>query len=160
MLFMQSQQAQIILHARSSPLVQVITQPISVISTLHMPIGRQHWLTHMPFTIMQQPSMPFGFIMHSCWSIAAAVLSEHVHTHFIPPCTFSICIVQRGTIMPVGIDGIMPALIELLGMVMPMLLLIVEAIPIRSEVIVLLIFKSLSVCLRSIYLFGETDGVS
>lgn len=42
MLIMQSQQAWIILQAIMSPLVQVIMQPMSIISTLQVPIGIMH----------------------------------------------------------------------------------------------------------------------
>jgi len=42
MLFMQSQQAPIILADDASPLVQVMMQPISDISTLHIPMEMQH----------------------------------------------------------------------------------------------------------------------
>src|SRR5689334_9408127 len=60
----------------------------------------------MPFIIMQQPSIALGFIMQSCWSMTAAVLSEQVQVHFMPPDTSSNFIVQRGTIMPAGIEPI------------------------------------------------------
>jgi hypothetical protein len=135
MLFIQSQQAPIILADEASPLVQVMTQPISVISTLHMPIAIQHWQTHMPFIIMQHPIMPLGFIMHSCCIMAAAVLSLQVQVHFIPPEIFSIFMVHRGTISPV-IPGIIPGPICWEGMLMPMPTGAI--IPIRSLVIVLL----------------------
>jgi len=89
------------LGGHRSPLVQVITQPISVISTLHVPIGIEHWQHIIPFIIMQQPIMPLAFIMQSCCIIMAAVLSSQVQVHFMPPLIFSSVIEQRG-IMPIA----------------------------------------------------------
>jgi hypothetical protein len=63
---MQSQQAWIILQAIGSMLVQVMTQPISVISTLHMPMAMLQQQHIMPFIMQQQPIMALGIIMHIC----------------------------------------------------------------------------------------------
>jgi hypothetical protein len=107
----QSQQAWIIFMQLASPLVQVIAHPISIISTLHVPIMpmlQQH--IGMPFIIMQQLIMPPCIIMHRFFIISAAVLSSQVQVTFMPPGHFSIFIVQRGIIMPMvfAIPGIMP----------------------------------------------------
>ncbi len=107
MAVMQSQQAWIILQHMSSPLVHIIVQPISIISTLQvpiMPIMQQHM--GMPFIIMQQLIVPPAVIMHRFFIISAAVFSSHMHMIFIPPAHFSIFIVQRGIIMPVFIPAV------------------------------------------------------
>ena len=66
MLIMQSQQAWIILHAIMSPLVQVMVQPMSVMSILQVPMGIMHWQHIMPFIMQHMPIMPLAFIMHIC----------------------------------------------------------------------------------------------
>jgi hypothetical protein len=66
MAVMQSQQACIILTAFMSPLVQVIMQPMSVISHLQVAIIMLQQQTICPFIIMQQPHMPPCIIMHIC----------------------------------------------------------------------------------------------
>ena len=55
---MQSQHAWIMAPQSLSPLVQVIVQPLSVISHLHMPIIRLQQQAIIPFIIMQQLHMP------------------------------------------------------------------------------------------------------
>ncbi len=109
---MQSQQAWIISQHLASPLVQVMTQPLSVISHLHMPIVRLQQQTIMPFIIMQQEHMPPASIVHKFCIMLHAILSVQVQVIFMPPWHFSILIVQRGTIiqfapvvMPDGIDA-------------------------------------------------------
>jgi hypothetical protein len=54
MVMQQSQQACIILIIALSPLLHIILQPISVISTLHIPIPMLQQHMHIPFIIMQQ----------------------------------------------------------------------------------------------------------
>ena len=67
--FMQSQQPWIISQHLASPLVQVMTQPSFVISTLHMPIIRLQ-LQHM---LHLQPAI----ILHRFCIIVEAVASSH-----------------------------------------------------------------------------------
>ena len=60
---MQSQHAWIMAQQSLSPLVQVIVQPFSVISHLHMPIIRLQQQAIIPFIIMQQLHMPPAIIV-------------------------------------------------------------------------------------------------
>jgi hypothetical protein len=62
----QSQQACIIFTQPASPEVHIILQPISVISTLHIPIDMLQLQHIIPFIIMQQPIAWPDIIMHSC----------------------------------------------------------------------------------------------
>ncbi|MBV8780482.1 MAG: hypothetical protein JO353_03715 [Phycisphaerae bacterium] len=66
MFIMQSQQAWIILQAILSPLVQVMVQPMFIISILQVPMDIMHWQHIMPFIMQHIPIMPLAFIMHSC----------------------------------------------------------------------------------------------
>jgi hypothetical protein len=151
MLIMQSQQAWIILADIASPEVQLIMQPISIISTLHMPIGILHMQHIMPFIIMHMPIIPLAFIMQSCCIIAAAVLSSHMQVHFMPPAIFSIFIVQRGTIIPfmpmpigiVDIEGIIPMpLIPIIeGFIIPIRSLIIVPVMANSVVKIIRLFR-------------------
>jgi hypothetical protein len=103
---MHSQHAWIMAAQSLSPLVQVMVQPFSVISHLHMPIIRLQQQTIIPFIIMQQLHMPPVSIMQRFCSMPADTASSQVQVIFMPPGHFSIVIVQRGTIsmfMPVGI---------------------------------------------------------
>ena len=141
MLIMQSQQAWIIFIAIASPEVQVIMQPMSIISTLHIPIDMLHMHIGMPFIIMHIPIIPPAFIMQSCCIIAAAVLSSHIHMTFIPPAIFSIFIVQRGIIMPLmpDIEGIpLIGIADIMEGIPPMFMPIMFGIiiPIRSLIMV------------------------
>ncbi len=95
---MQSQQAWIISQHLASPLVQVIMTPLSVISHLHMPMVRLQVQTIMPFIIMQQLHMPPWSIEQRFCTMLQAILSSHEQVIFMPPVTFSILKVQRGTI--------------------------------------------------------------
>ena len=115
MAVMQSQQAWHIFSAFLSPLVQVMTQPMSVISQAHMHMVMLHIQTIWPFIIMQQPIMPPAFIIIICCSIMAAVLSSQTQVIFMPPGHFSMVMVQRGIIMP-GIIGdiIMPGVADIM----------------------------------------------
>jgi hypothetical protein len=109
MVLMQSQQAWIISPHFGSPLVQVIVQPLAVMSHLHMPIVRLQQQTTMPFISMQQLHMPPASIEHRFCTISVATLSSQVQATFMPPWTFSIFMVQRGTIIMLGIMvGAMP----------------------------------------------------
>ena len=136
----QSQQAWHIISQVLSPLVQVITQPISVISQVHAHIVMLHEQTIWPFIIMQQPHRPPLFIIIICCSIMAAVLSSHTQVIFIPPGHFSRVIVQRGSIMP-GIAGdiIMPGVIDGIMLVWPG---VIPICIIRSLVIIGVIGRS------------------
>ena len=99
---MHSQQAWIIAQHWSSPLVQVMQMPSSVISHLHMPIIMLQQQTIMPFIIMQQLHMPPAIMVQRFCIIVADILSSHLHVIFMPPLHFSIFIVQRGTIIHCG----------------------------------------------------------
>ena len=98
MVLMQSQHAWIILQHSASPEVQVIMQPSLVISHLHRPMVRVQQQTIMPFIMQQHEHMPPWSIMHRFCIMLQAIGSSQVQVIFIPPCTFSIFIVQRGTI--------------------------------------------------------------
>jgi hypothetical protein len=100
MVAMQSQQAWIISMHLGSPLVQVQVMPLSVISHLHMPIVRLQQQTIIPFIIMQQLHMPPAIMLHRFCIMLHAIWSSQTQLIFMPPCTFSNFIVQRGIIMP------------------------------------------------------------
>jgi hypothetical protein len=127
----------------ASPLVQVMVQPISIISILHMPIMPMLQVqTHIPFIMQHMETMPPCIMVQRLFIISAAVLSSHIIVHFIPPAIFSIFMVQRGIIVPpiCGPAGIMlftPAGIP----IMPEEPIPDIIIP-RSLVIVLLMVKS------------------
>ena len=108
MAIMQSQQAWIIAQHSASPLVQVMQQPSSVISHLHMPIIMLQQQTIMPFIIMQQLHMPPAIIVQRFCIIAGRHLVVAVQVIFMPPLHFSIFMVQRGTIIICGVVGIVP----------------------------------------------------
>ena len=97
MVHMQSQQAWIILQHSASPDVQVTQQPSLVVSHLHMPMVRLQQQTIMPFIMQQQEHMPPWSIMHRFCIMLQAIGSSQAQVIFIPPCTFSIFIVHRGT---------------------------------------------------------------
>ena len=126
---MQSQHAWIIVAQSLSPLVQVITHPSLVVSTLHRPIARLQQQQTIPFMTMQQLIIPPCIIMHRFCIIAQDAWSGQEQVIFIPPSHFSIFIVQRGTIRQlVGI--IIPGII---GLVVPVIPGIIA--PMRSIVI-------------------------
>jgi hypothetical protein len=103
---MQSQQAWIISQHLASPLVQVIVQPFSVISHLHIPIIRLQQQTVRPFIIMQQLHMPPASMEQRCCIMEQPIGSSQTQVIFMPPLTFSILTVQRGAIIimpPAGI---------------------------------------------------------
>jgi hypothetical protein len=95
---MQSQQAWIILPHSASPEVQVIAQPSLVISHLHSPMVRLQQQTIMPFIMQQHEHMPPWSIMHRFCIMLQAIGSSQLQVIFMPPCIFSIFMVQRGTI--------------------------------------------------------------
>jgi hypothetical protein len=104
---MQSQQDWIIFSKCLSPLVHVIVHPMSIISTLHIPIiPTLH--THMviPFIIMQHEHMPFCIIIMRLAIIAAEVLSSNVQVIRMPPGHFSMAMVHRGAIIMPGVLGV------------------------------------------------------
>jgi hypothetical protein len=120
---MHSQHAWIMAQQSLSPLVQVMMQPFSVMSHLHIPIIRLQQHTIKPFITMQQPHMPPLSIMQRFCSMPADIASSQVQVIFIPPRHFSIVIVHRGTIimfMPVDIDAAPPIIaVLMLGAPMP-----------------------------------------
>jgi hypothetical protein len=113
---MQSQQAWIISPHLASPLVQVMTQPLSFMSILHMPIVRLQQQTIMPFIITQQEHMPPASMVQRFCIMLHAIGSSQVQVIFMPPVHFSILIVARGTIIQFVVCGIAPAAI---GVPMP-----------------------------------------
>jgi hypothetical protein len=150
---MQSQQAWIIRQHISSPLVQVMVQPMSIMSILHMPmVPMLQQQQHMPLHMQAMEHMALGIIMHRFFIISAAVLSSHIIVHRMPPATFSIFMVQRGTIVPAMpmLPAIMPPVIP--GIIMPdmplimgMLIMLGIMVPIvvpimRSDIIVFPVF--------------------
>jgi hypothetical protein len=130
---MHSQHAWIMAQQSLSPLVQVIVQPFSVISHLHIPIIRLQAQTTIPFIIMQQLHMPPAIIMQRFCIMPADIASSQVQVIFMPPVHFSIAIVQRGTIimfMPAGAVAaapIIPVPMPMAGAPIPVML-----IPARS----------------------------
>jgi hypothetical protein len=137
MALQQSQHAWIMAQQSLSPLVQVMVQPFSVASHLHMPIIRLQQHAIIPFIIMQQLHIPPAIIVQRFCSMPADMASSQVQVIFMPPVHFSIAIVQRGIIimfMPVGIalvPPIIPAPID--GVPMPVML-----IPARSISLVII----------------------
>jgi hypothetical protein len=147
MALMQSQQAWIIFMQFASPLVQVIMQPMSIISILHMPIiPMLHMQTGMPFIMQHMETMPPCIIMQRFFIISAAVLSAQVIVHFMPPVHFSIFIMQRGIIMPFIAPFIpeAPGIMPFTGMPIIPGIIPIPGIPIipRSLVIVLVMLNS------------------
>jgi hypothetical protein len=133
MVAMQSQQAWIISQHFGSPLVQVMTHPLSIISHLHRPMVRLQQQTIMPFIIMQQLHMPPAIMVQRFCIMLHAIGSSQVQTIFMPPWHFSNLKVQRGTIIQLPGDGIPaagPAPAPMPGIPIPV-------IPVRSTIIVL-----------------------
>jgi len=152
---MQSQHDWIIFSQCLSPLVHVIVHPMSIISTLHIPIiPTLHVHIIMPFIIMQHEHIPFCIIPIRFIIIAAEVLSSHVHVIRMPPGHFSIAMVQRGAIIMPGIEPIIPGIIDdmpPIGMFiipLPMLGMDIPLIIPRSVIIPVVIGISLN-CGRS-----------
>ncbi len=106
---MLSQQAWIILQQASSPLVQVMQTPFSVVSHLHIPIIMLQQHIIMPFIIMQHEHMPPAIIVQRFCIMLAVIASSLEQVIFIPPLHFSILIVHRGTIIICGAVAIAPA---------------------------------------------------
>jgi hypothetical protein len=125
----QSQQDWIISMQGLSPVVQVSVMPLSDISHLHMPIVRLQQLTTQPFMTMQQLHMPPDMAEQSCCIMLAAMGSSQVQVIFMPPVHFSILNVQRGTIIQLGVDGMLPGMV---GVGMPWPVIPGIGIPIRS----------------------------
>jgi hypothetical protein len=109
---MLSQQAWIMSQHALSPLVQVMQIPVGVISHLHMPMVRLHVQIAMPFSIVQQLTMPPVIMVQRFCIIVQAALSSQVQVIFMPPVHFSIFMVQRGIMShcaPVGVlIGMLP----------------------------------------------------
>jgi hypothetical protein len=120
---MQSQQAWIILQQSASPLVQVITHPLLVISTLHRPIVMLQAQQTTPLRMQQQVIIPPWSIRQRFWSIPIDAASSHEQVIFIPPSHFSILMEHRGTISQIvgtvipGIGAIPPVIP---GIIIPM----------------------------------------
>jgi hypothetical protein len=117
---MQSQHDWIIFSQCSSPLVHVIAHPMSIISTLHIPIiPTLHTHIVIPFIIMQHEHIPFCIIPIRFIIIAADVLSSNVHVIRIPPGHRSMAIVQRGAIIMPGMPPIIIPGIIMPGIIIP-----------------------------------------
>jgi len=136
---MQSQQAWIMAQQSASPLVHVMQTPPSIISHLHMPMVMLQQQTIMPFIIMQQLHIPPAIIVQRFCIIVAEVGSSHLQVIFIPPLHFSIVIVQRGTIIIWGIEGIVEVPPMVPEEVVPMPII---PMPIRSIITVLVIVSA------------------
>jgi hypothetical protein len=134
---MQSQQPWIIAMHPASPLVHVMMQPSLVMSHLHIPIIRLHVQQVMPFIMQVHEHMPPASMVQRFCIMARATASSHTQVIFMPPCIFSMVILQRGTIIMLGAIGVvaMPGIGEppmpMPGIPMP--------IPDRSIIIVLVI---------------------
>ena len=99
MFIMQSHMHWIILQQAASPLVQVMTQPMSVISTLQAPVVMLQQQQVMPFIVQQQLIMALGIIIQRFCIIAADILSSAMQVTRMPSAIFSNFIVQRGIII-------------------------------------------------------------
>src|SRR5262245_8303557 len=71
--------------------------PSLVISVLHTPIIRLQQQTIMPFIMQQQLHIVPASMVHRFCRAPTAILSSAEHIIRIPPVTFSILTVQRGT---------------------------------------------------------------
>jgi len=139
---MQSQHDWIILQQLASPLVQVMVQPLGVISHLHMPIVRPQQQTIMPFIMQQQDTMPPASIEQRFCIMLQAVGSSQVQVIFMPLVIFSIFMVQRGTIMKLGVLGAIVGVpigdapgIPMPGMPMPVRSIIIVLVMILTSLI-------------------------
>jgi hypothetical protein len=113
MVAMHSQDAWIMSQHALSPEVQVMHTPLAVISHLHRPRVRLHEQTAMPFSIMQQLTIPPAIMVQRFCIMVQAALSSQVQVSFIPSLLFSIFIVQRGIMShcaPVGMVSGMVAM--------------------------------------------------
>jgi hypothetical protein len=133
---MQSQQPWIMSQHALSPLVQVITHPSLVISTLHIPIVRLQQHTIIPFIMQHMPHIPPAIIVQRFCIMARAAGSVHTHVTFIPSLHFSILNVQRGTmtmfgaIGPVIIPGIVAVVMPIPMPVIPLVGLSIITVPV------------------------------
>jgi hypothetical protein len=135
----QSQHAWIISPHLLSPEVQVRETPLSVISHLHMPMVRLQQQTIRPFIIMQQLHMPPCSIMHKFCIMLQAIGSSHEQLIRMPPGHFSNFSVQRGTIIQLAGMLAVP-----LGMEVPMPVIPMPAIEVRSIIMLVMSFTPLS----------------
>ena len=124
----------------ASPLVQVITHPSLVISVLHMPIVMLQQQHIIPFIMQQKLHMPPAIMVQRFCIMAQAVGSVQTQVTFIPPATFSIFMVQRGTIMKLGVPGAMVGVpigdapgIPIPGIPMPVRSIIIVLVMIRTS---------------------------
>jgi hypothetical protein len=99
---MQSQHDWMIWQHFGSPELQLILQPLSVISQLVIPIVRLQQQTIMPFIIMQQLTMEPVSIEQRFFIMLAAMASSQTHVIVMPVLVRSIFMVQRGTIIMLG----------------------------------------------------------
>jgi hypothetical protein len=96
----------------------------------------------MPFIIMEQLHIPPASIVHRFCTMLVAISSSQLQVIFMPPLTFSILMVQRGTIMKLGPAGIpvgapMPG-VAMPGAAMPGMPIAVRSIIIAPVICVLL----------------------
>jgi hypothetical protein len=107
-----------------------------VISHRHIPIVRLQQQTTIPFMTQQQLTIPPAIIWQRFCIIPHAAGSSQVQVIRIPLLTFSILIVQRGTIIQFGMAGAMPV-----GAGIPPAIPGI-IIPVRSIIIAVVIFFS------------------
>lgn len=126
---MQSQHAWIMSQQALSPLVQVMQQPLAVISHLHIAIIMLQLQTTIPFIVQQTLHIPPAIIAQRFCIIVQAAGSSQVQVIFIPPAHFSTFIAHFGTItmfgdIPVGIGiPVVPVLgVALIGFIIAVIM--------------------------------------
>ena len=127
----QSQQHWIILQQSASPLVQVMQQPLGIISHLHTPMVKLQQQTIMPFIMQQSEHMPPWSIMQRFCIMLQAMGSSQEQVIFMPPLQCSILKVHRGTIIKLARAGI-AVVVPIVGVPMPGTPMPCIAIPARS----------------------------
>src|SRR5438105_432861 len=107
-----------------------------------MPIVRLQQQTIMPFIMQQQDTMPPASIEQRFCIMLQAVGSSQVQVIFMPLVIFSIFMVQRGTIMKLGVPGAMVGVpigdapgIPIPGIPMPVRSIIIVLVMIRTSLI-------------------------
>src|SRR3954447_16110345 len=106
----QSQHDWIILQHVSSPVVQLIVQPLSVTSQRVIPIVRLTVQTATPLRMQTQLHMPPISEVHRFCSMLRAIGSSQMQTTFTPSLVFSNLKVQRGTIRKFDPTGPTPGM--------------------------------------------------
>ena len=135
---MQSQQAWIIFWHIASPLVQVMTQPMSVISQVVMPMVMLQQQHIMPLHMQQQLIMALGIIMHRFCIMAADILSSQTQVTVMPMA------VLAKVMRHLGIIAIWPAMVDMLP-VMFIGMLIMPMPPVMPVMLPMVIPRSVEV---------------